>query len=183
MASRRHDAGRGPVAGCGIVPDRSCPLPEKSRWAALRKAANTPFAFALTTEAGLNDGLAFPFVHLGIVIATAGTITADLITEWAMRDLVYRVLVGAVGGAATGWPLLGQGSVRLAKGKCTGDDPGQVWSLLLVSSLLTAFTELIEGYGFIAAFVAGLALRRQETEERISISGLHDFSESPPNIP
>ena len=56
--------------------------------------------FALTTEAGLNDGLAFPFVHLGILIATAGALSVGLFTEWALRDVFYRVIVGAAGGAA-----------------------------------------------------------------------------------
>jgi NhaP-type Na+/H+ or K+/H+ antiporter len=38
-------------------------------------------------------------------------------------------------------------------------------------------TELIEGYGFIAAFVAGLVLRRQESEHEFH-ARLHNFSES-----
>ena len=38
-------------------------------------------------------------------------------------------------------------------------------------------TELVEGYGFIAAFVAGLVLRREESEDRFH-ERLHDFSES-----
>ncbi|KPQ21951.1 MAG: sodium/proton antiporter, CPA1 family [Porphyrobacter sp. HL-46] len=134
-----------------------------------------PVRFALTTEAGLNDGLAFPFVHLGIVIATAGTITADLITEWAMRDLVYRVLVGAVGGAATGW-LLGKVLFVLPKGNALAMTQTGV---VAFAGVIFAYglTELIEGYGFIAAFVAGLALRRQETESEFH-QRLHDFSES-----
>jgi NhaP-type Na+/H+ or K+/H+ antiporter len=31
-----------------------------------------PVRFALTTEAGLNDGLAFPFVYLGLIVAAEG---------------------------------------------------------------------------------------------------------------
>jgi NhaP-type Na+/H+ or K+/H+ antiporter len=38
-------------------------------------------------------------------------------------------------------------------------------------------TELVEGYGFIAAFVAGLTLRRSESQHEFH-RRLHDFSES-----
>lgn len=62
-----------------------------------------PVRYTLTTEAGLNDGLAFPFVHLGIAVAVAGSFSFDLVGEWVARDLIYRVIVGAVVGGAVGW--------------------------------------------------------------------------------
>jgi NhaP-type Na+/H+ or K+/H+ antiporter len=43
--------------------------------------------------------------------------------------------------------------------------------------LAYGFTELLEGYGFIAAFAAGFTLRRSETEHRFH-RRLHDFSEA-----
>ncbi|WP_296722261.1 cation:proton antiporter [Erythrobacter sp.] len=134
-----------------------------------------PVRFALTTEAGLNDGLAFPFVHLGVAIATAGVLTTGLFAEWAARDVAYRLVVGATGGAGVGWLL----------GKLLFDWPREN-ALATTQAGVVAFagvifayglTELIEGYGFIAAFVAGLVLRRQETEHEFH-ARLHDFSES-----
>src|SRR5919107_1551817 len=51
--------------------------------------------FALTSEAGLNDGLAFPFVYAAIFLATIGGVE-----EWGLRwlawELVGKVLVGVV---------------------------------------------------------------------------------------
>lgn len=134
-----------------------------------------PVRFALTTEAGLNDGLAFPFVHLGILVATTGVITVDLMTEWAMRDLVYRVLVGAFGGAVSGW-LLGKVLFAWPKGNALATTQTGV---VAFAGVIFAYglTELIEGYGFIAAFVAGLALRREESEHEFH-QRLHNFSES-----
>ena len=35
----------------------------------------------LTTEAGLNDGLAFPFVYLGLLVGTTG-FSAAMLGEW-----------------------------------------------------------------------------------------------------
>ncbi len=134
-----------------------------------------PVRFALTTEAGLNDGLAFPFVHLGIAIATAGVISTGLLAEWALRDIVYRVLVGAVAGAGVGW-LLGKLLFDWPRGNALSTTQTGV---VAFAGVIFAYglTELIEGYGFIAAFVAGLVLRRQESENEFH-ARLHDFSES-----
>lgn len=134
-----------------------------------------PVRFALTTEAGLNDGLAFPFVHLGIMIATAGALSTGLFAEWALRDVLYRVIVGAAGGAAVGW-LLGKSLFDWPKGNALSKTQTGVVAFAGVI-LAYGLTELIEGYGFIAAFVAGLVLRREESESDFH-ERLHDFSES-----
>ena len=131
--------------------------------------------FALTTEAGLNDGLAFPFVHLGILIATAGALSVGLFTEWALRDVFYRVIVGAAGGAAVGW-LLGKSLFDWPEGNALSKTQTGVVAFAGVI-LAYGLTELIEGYGFIAAFVAGLVLRRGESENDFH-QRLHDFSQS-----
>jgi NhaP-type Na+/H+ or K+/H+ antiporter len=134
-----------------------------------------PVRFTLTAEAGLNDGLAFPFVHLALLIAGAGFLSVDLAGEWAARDLAYRVAVGALGGATIGWVL----------GKILFDVPREnalartgTGVVALAGVLLCyGFTELAEGYGFIAAFVSGVTLRRAESRHDFH-RRLHDFSEA-----
>lgn len=134
-----------------------------------------PVRYALTTEAGLNDGLAFPFVHLGILIAGAGGLSAGLAGEWVLRDVIYRVAAGGVSGWAVGWVL----------GKILFDWPRHnalsktESGVIAFAGVLIAYglTELVEGYGFIAVFIAGVTLRREETHDRFH-RRLHDFSES-----
>lgn len=132
-----------------------------------------PVRFTLTAEAGLNDGLAFPFVHLGLMIAAAGALTADLAFEWLWRDLIYRISVGVAGGLIIGlllgkilfdWPRRN----ALAK---TGS------GVIALAGILLCYgaTELAEGYGFIASFVAGVTLRRVESHHAFHRE-LHDFS-------
>lgn len=134
-----------------------------------------PVRYTLTTEAGLNDGLAFPFVHLGILIAATGTLSLAVAGEWLLRDLVYRVAVGGLAGWAIGkamgkilfvWPQ-GNALARTQSG------------VVALAGVLIAYglTEIVEGYGFVAVFVAGVTLRRQETQDRFH-KRLHDFSES-----
>lgn len=134
-----------------------------------------PVRYALTTEAGLNDGLAFPFVHLAILIAGAGGITAALAGEWLLRDVAYRIIVGGLGGWAIGW-LLGKILFDWPKHNALSKTQSGV---IAFAGVLIAYgiTEIAEGYGFIAAFVAGVTLRQEETHDRFH-KRLHDFSES-----
>lgn len=60
--------------------------------------------FALTSEAGLNDGLAFPFVTAAILLLQEGP-TASWIPHWLAWELLGRVLLGACVGGAVGWVL------------------------------------------------------------------------------
>lgn len=134
-----------------------------------------PVRFALTTEAGLNDGLAFPFVHLGIMIAAAGAVSFGLVGEWLARDVLYRIVVGAVAGAALGW-LLGKILFDWPKGNALSQTQSGVIGF---AGVLIAYggAELVEGYGFIAAFVTGLVLRREESHDRYH-ERLHSFVEA-----
>ncbi|MBE3638149.1 cation:proton antiporter domain-containing protein, partial [Mangrovicoccus algicola] len=52
-----------------------------------------PVRFALTTEAGLNDGLAFPFVYLGLLVAAEGLSPVARETGWLVQDVLYRTVV------------------------------------------------------------------------------------------
>lgn len=131
--------------------------------------------FALTTEAGLNDGLAFPFVLLGLLVATQGLSPAEWGLEWLARDVIYRIGVGAATGALTGW-LIGKITFSIPKDNVLARTESGV---VAMAGVLVGYgaTELIEGYGFIAAFMTGLVLRRAEAEHPFH-TRLHVFSES-----
>ena len=113
--------------------------------------------FGLTSEAGLNDGAAFPFVHLAILLAVALPAGTPWLTEW----LTYRVLWEIVGGILGGW-LVGRvfgwltfhipAETKLAR---TGD------GLIAISATLVSYglTEIVHVYGFLAVFVTALTFR------------------------
>lgn len=116
--------------------------------------------FALTSEAGLNDALAFPFVHLAILAAASGSVL-DAGVEWVAWDLVGKVVIGSAVGLAVGWLLARSAfhsktpSMRLAE---TGEP------LLAIAAVLLSygFAEVARGYGFLAVFVCAMALRSME---------------------
>lgn len=130
-----------------------------------------PVRFALTAEAGLNDGLAFPFVYLALA-AIAG-LTATEVIEWAAFDLVYRIVAGTLVGAAAGW-LMGQVVFRWPTDNVLAETGSGVLALAGVLVCYGA-AEFVHGYGFIASFVGGLAFRRVEADHKFH-SDLHLFN-------
>jgi NhaP-type Na+/H+ or K+/H+ antiporter len=134
-----------------------------------------PVRFALTTEAALNDGLAFPFVHLGLVVAALGANPAIWLWEWLLVDVAYRIAAGVVVGIACGWAL-GQVLFVLPRAAVLADTASGVVALAGVM-LCYGVAELIEGYGFIAVAVMGLTLRRVQVEHFFH-RRLHDFGEA-----
>ncbi|UUL82002.1 cation:proton antiporter [Sphingomonas qomolangmaensis] len=129
--------------------------------------------FALTSEAGLNDSFAFPFVHLAI-LAAAGGWGAQMWQEWALDPVLTRLSVGAAAGIAGGW-LVGhviyglRDENRLAR---TGDG----FVALGVTLAIYALTELLHGYGFFAVFLAGLMIRRAARDHDFN-DRMHNFAD------
>ncbi|SOB80008.1 sodium/proton antiporter, CPA1 family [Sphingomonas guangdongensis] len=113
--------------------------------------------FGLTSEAGLNDGLAFPFVHLAIMLATVAAAGKPWLGEW----LSYRVLWEVGAGVGAGW-LIGRAFGWLtfkvpAESKLAQTGDGLI--ALAATCLSYGLAEMIHCYGFLAVFVTALALR------------------------
>ncbi len=126
--------------------------------------------FALTSEAGLNDGLAFPFVHLAIVLSVTGFAMNGML-DWFTVSVVWKIAAGTGVGLLIGW-VVAWLVFRLS--------PPDVVSGGFVALALTLVAygsaELAHGYGFIAVFVAALTFRRFEKNHTYH-HALHDFSE------
>ncbi|TGE25490.1 sodium:proton antiporter [Hymenobacter aquaticus] len=116
--------------------------------------------FALTGEAGLNDGLAFPFVYLALALLPAtGALSAKL-GHWLWLDVLYRTGAALVLGILSG-KLLAYLIFNLPKR--VSIKAGAYGFVALAVTLITyGITELVHGYGFLAVFVAAVALRSRE---------------------
>lgn len=127
--------------------------------------------FTLTAEAGLNDGLAFPFVHLAIGLLALGG-GGDWTWEWLEVDVVWKLGAG-IGfgwliGRALGWLLFhipDRGGLA---------ETGDGFVALGATFAAYGLTELVGGYGFLAVFAAALAIRAAEREHEYH-DRLHDF--------
>jgi NhaP-type Na+/H+ or K+/H+ antiporter len=115
-------------------------------------------SFALTAEAGFNDGLAYPFVLAGIMLAEHGD--QGSVLSWLAADVLWAI----VGGALLGF-VVGRGAaavVRQARDRGYMQEYFDAWVGIGVVLAVYGVTELLDTYGFIAAFTAGIGFRRYE---------------------
>ena len=130
--------------------------------------------FGLTSEAGLNDGLAFPFVHLAIALIAVASSNEAWFVEWLSYRVLWEVGVGIGAGWAIG-RLFGwltfhvPGESKLAK---TGD------GLIALAATFVSYgvTEIVHSYGFLAVFVTALSFRSTHRDHDFQ-RDMHDVTE------
>ncbi|WP_404478788.1 cation:proton antiporter [Novosphingobium sp. BL-52-GroH] len=130
--------------------------------------------FGLTSEAGLNDGFAFPFVHLAIALGLATTTGEPWAKQWLLHNVLWEISAGVLGGwligRLFGWLTFHvSADSRLSK---TGD------GLIAISATFVSYgvTELLHCYGFLAVFVTALTLRRSHRDHEFNRQ-MHDLTE------
>jgi sodium/hydrogen antiporter len=108
---------------------------------------------ALNVEGGLNDGLALPFVtvFLALALEQEGAVGGGHVAQVFLRALLAS---GAIGVA------LGAGGVLVLRWSIRKGWSARHWqsvALLALATLAFVVADAIEGSGFIAAWMAGLA--------------------------
>ncbi|MEH6719431.1 MAG: cation:proton antiporter [Aurantimonas endophytica] len=130
--------------------------------------------FGLTSEAGFNDGLAFPFVNLAVALGLAASTGEPWALKWITHSVVWEIGAGVVGGwligRAFGWLTFHiPADTKLAK---TGD------GLIAIAATFVSYglTEMIQCYGFLAVFVTALTHRRAQRDHDFHRE-MHDMTE------
>lgn len=115
--------------------------------------------FGLTGEAALNDGAAFPFIMLGLGLLGLHDL-GDGGWKWVAVDVVWAVAAGLGTGIVLG-TLVGRLVLYLRSEhrEAVGLDDFLALGLIAVAY---GAALMLKGYGFLAVFAAGLALRRIE---------------------
>jgi NhaP-type Na+/H+ or K+/H+ antiporter len=118
--------------------------------------------FALTGEGGLNDGSAFPFVMLGLGLMGLHEI-GSFGWRWLALDVLWATFaglgVGALLGLAVGRLVL---FLRREHKEAVGLDDFLALGLV---ALAYGCALLVKGWGFLAVFAAGVALRQLEQSQ------------------
>lgn len=130
--------------------------------------------FGLTSEAGLNDGLAFPFVHLAIALALSSVSGEPWLLRWLTVNVIWEIAVGVLAGWVIG-RVFGWLTFRIpsdSKLASTGD------GLIAIAATFIAYgvTEMLHCYGFLAVFVTALTLRHAHREHAFQRE-MHDVTE------
>lgn len=114
--------------------------------------------FGLTSEGGLNDAFAFPFVYFGLFLIDDPNLD-NWFRQWVAVDLVWAIA------AALGMGILVAKVLILINKRIQasrGMDDIMVDLVALGVILLTySLTEFVNGYGFLAVFVAGYVVQQQ----------------------
>ncbi len=129
-----------------------------------------PTRFGLTTEAGLNDGLAFPFVYLALGFASHDGAVGTWLVNWVAYDFIYRVAMGAAVGVGVGW-LLGHYAFQTSN-ESVNEETQE--GLFIAAAIFLAYglAEAMHGYGFLAVFSAAVSARQ-------NFSKSHDYHQKP----
>ena len=132
---------------------------------------NDELRFALTGEAGFNDGSAFPFVMLGLGLLGLNELGA-LGSRWLLVDVLWAVIGGLGIGAVLG-TLIGRVVLYLRRTHREAVGLDEFLCLGLIG-LSYGVALLLGTYAFLAVFAAGLAIRRieRQTTERDDVEGV-----------
>ncbi len=136
--------------------------------------------FGLTSEAGLNDGTAFPVVALGLALLGLNELGA-FGARWALIDVLWFSVSGIGLGIAAGVGVahLAWSRRRYRRENYLLDDFIGLGLIGMVYGLCLA----IQGGGFLAVFAAAVALRQTElrlTGAAPDETGLQDEPDDPP---
>jgi len=130
--------------------------------------------FALTAEAGINDGAAFPFTWLAIALALGAGTSEGMIIDWLLNDLLYKIIAGILSGV-----LVGRVCNYLF---FTLPDRKQFFKVqmgfvgIAITLFVYALAELVHAYGFVAVFTAAVTLRNREMKHHYH-EELHHFTQ------
>jgi sodium/hydrogen antiporter len=114
--------------------------------------------FALTCEAGMNDGSAFPFVMLGL-----GLLGLHDLGESGLRWLAIDVVWATLAAIAIGGTLTARVSWRLRSKRPRHEVLDDLVGLGLIA-VVYAITVSVHAWGFLAVFFAGVVLRQAELQ-------------------
>ncbi len=128
--------------------------------------------FTLTTEAGLNDGMAYPFTWLAVMVAQAGGWATLNFSDWFWDKLLLKIIIGVFLGIVIG-RLIGFLLDRIHKN--TGIKTFDGFVSLSLTFTTYGVTEILHGYGFLAVFFVGLTLRYYEKIAGDYKKKMHDF--------
>lgn len=118
--------------------------------------------FSLTSEAGLNDGLAFPFTNMAIAMAMVGAYPGNWIETWLLIHVLYELGIAVVIGLGLGYLL-----ARIILNLPAKTDLAKAMTglgALAATLLIYGVTEVFGGYGFIATFLGAVVIRNHRKD-------------------
>lgn len=119
--------------------------------------------FGITSESGLNDALAFPFVYFGLHWIENPS-WSEWFRQWVAIDLLWAIASAVVMGFVVANAIVWI-ERRLQKERPV-DEVMEDFVALSTILLTYSITEVVNGYGFLAVFVAGVTVQARYYREQ-----------------
>lgn len=114
---------------------------------------------AISSEAGMNDGSALPLLVLALLLFNGQSLNGALLTQWGAREVLWAIGGGLLTGFVLG-RIIGLLATHLRS--ANGDVAPNDFLALALIALSYALAQWLGASGFLAAFAAGVGLRRAE---------------------
>lgn len=123
--------------------------------------------FGLTSEGGLNDALAFPFVYFGLYWLKDPN-WENWFQKWVGVQLIWEIAAGIIMGIVVARAIVWLD--RKLQKRRRADEMMEDFVALATILITYSLAEIVNGYGFIAVFVAGIVIARayHDPEKRVS---------------
>jgi len=130
--------------------------------------------FALTWEAWINDGLAFPFTILALSVLTAGWFSWEVGLTWLLDTFLLKIFIGAILWY-TLWKLFGFLIYKIPRYEWIGNPSAFI--ILSITFFVYASVELLHWYWFLAVFICAVVMRHSEELKGKIKHEMHNFIE------
>ena len=136
--------------------------------------------FTLTSEAGMNDGTAFPFVMLGMGLLGLHEL-GEFGLRWVLVDVLWATLAGIAIGVLSGAALAHLG--RKLRGTPPRNELMDDFLGLGLIGVVYGLSVLVDAWGFLAVFFAAVALHQTELKLAVADLDMPDRSQTDRNPP
>jgi NhaP-type Na+/H+ or K+/H+ antiporter len=138
---------------------------------------NDSLRFTLTSEAGMNDGSAFPFVMLGLALLGLHEVGNNGV-HWLLIDVLWATVAGIAIGVASGIALA-HVSWKLRRPPYAHTLFDDFLGLGLIG-FVYGLSVMLHAWGFLAVFFAAVALRQTESKlAKLAHINIHETASQP----
>ena len=109
----------------------------------------------LQCESGCNDGMAFPFLYIGIYLLLSPSDTPYAVEEWFLVTWLYEVVLGVVLGALIGY--MGRKIMKFCEGRNFIDRQSFVAQYVALTLVTIGIALILGSDDLLAAFSCGTA--------------------------
>ncbi|KAH3673587.1 hypothetical protein WICMUC_003584 [Wickerhamomyces mucosus] len=109
----------------------------------------------LSAESGCNDGMAFPFIYLGINLVVHRGHAGEIIKDWIAVSILYECLFGCLLGVIIGY--CGRHSIKFAERKGLIDRESFLAFYIVLALMCAGFGSMLGVDDLLVSFAAGAA--------------------------